>query len=148
MEVENEQVEMELEQIFRRLLRKMVAYGKYVDKGFSGSQAAALEVIQNQGSIKVTQLAECLTLSMSAVTLLCDRLIDNNYVIRKRSHEDRRVVCLQLTAQGKDMLKQILDAERKLVGQWLAGLHDNELCQFNRMFQHIIKNAQSVNHTQ
>ncbi|MCR8629707.1 MarR family winged helix-turn-helix transcriptional regulator [Paenibacillus radicis (ex Xue et al. 2023)] len=138
------QIEVELQQVFRRILRKVVVYGRYVDSRFSGSQVAALEVIQRQGPIKVTHLSESLSLSLSAVTLLCDKLIQNGYLIRDRDDEDRRVVYLNITMHGREVLENILASEKELVSQWLNGLSEPELEQFNRTFQHIVGNVQPL----
>ncbi|MFD0678919.1 MULTISPECIES: MarR family transcriptional regulator [unclassified Paenibacillus] len=138
------QIEVELQQVFRRILRKVVVYGRYVDSRFSGSQVAALEVIQRQGPIKVTHLSESLSLSLSAVTLLCDKLIQNGYLIRDRDDEDRRVVYLNITMHGREVLENVLASEKELVSQWLNGLSEPELEQFNRTFQHIVGNVQPL----
>jgi DNA-binding MarR family transcriptional regulator len=141
--MEDVQTNRELQQVFRYILRKSAVYGKYVDLRFSGSQVAALDVIKTQGPINVSHLAESLSLSLSAVTLLCDRLIQNGYVKRERDDEDRRVVYLEIIEQGLEELEALLSKEKELVCIWLAGLTDAELQQFNKTFQHILENARS-----
>ncbi|WP_133254001.1 MarR family winged helix-turn-helix transcriptional regulator [Paenibacillus xerothermodurans] len=141
---EIEQPELESKQLFRSVLRKMSTYCRYTDKRFSASQVCAREVLHAQGSIKITDLADTLSLSMSAVTLLSDKLIAQDCVTRQRSAEDRRVVCLAITERGQSTLRDITERENKIVGEWLAGLPDSDLRQFNRIFQHILANAKTV----
>ncbi|NOU96542.1 MarR family transcriptional regulator [Paenibacillus sp. LMG 31456] len=133
-------IDLELQQVFRRIMRKLVVYGKFIDPRFSGSQVAALDIIQTKGPIKVTHLAEKLTLSLSAVTLLCDKLIQNGYLIRERDDEDRRVVYLSITDHGREVLEDIYALEKELASQWLSGISEPELEQFNKTFQHIAGN--------
>jgi DNA-binding MarR family transcriptional regulator len=142
--MEDVQTNRELQQVIRYILRKSVVYGKNVDLRFSGSQVGAMEVIQTQGPINVSHLAESLSLSLSAVTLLCDRLIQNGYVKRERDDEDRRVVYLEITEQGREELAAILSKEKELVCIWLEGLTDEELQQFNKTFQYILENVRST----
>ncbi|WP_165972097.1 MarR family winged helix-turn-helix transcriptional regulator [Paenibacillus piri] len=139
--METIQSDGDLQQIFQRILRKLVVYGKYVDPRFSGSQVAALDVIHAQGPIKVTHLAESLTLSLSAVTLLCDRLIHNGYVKRERDDEDRRVVHLRITDEGREALAAVLAAEGEIICRWLNGISKADLIQFNKTFQQIVDNV-------
>ncbi|GAO99276.1 MarR family winged helix-turn-helix transcriptional regulator [Fructobacillus ficulneus] len=48
-----------------------------------------------------SQVAKAVHLSPSAMTTAIDRLVDKGYVERRRSKEDRRVVKLGLTHQGR-----------------------------------------------
>ncbi|MDF2962343.1 MAG: MarR family transcriptional regulator [Paenibacillus sp.] len=140
-----EDVNNELQQVLRRILRKTLVYGKYVDPHFSGSQVAALEVIHLGGPMKVTRLAEHLSLSLSAVTVLSDKLIHNGYLKRERDVEDRRVVYLDVTLQGREILKTLLAREKELFSQWLSGLTIADREQFTQTFQHIIGNVRLMN---
>lgn len=140
--METEQLVLEqLGETSRRIMRKLVSYSKYVDRRFSGSQVSALETVEYYGSLKVSQLAEYLSLSSSAVTLLCDKLIQNGYLQRERSLDDRRVVCLIITESGKEMLQQLMDKEKEVVSRWLSGLSLDEMKQFSVTLNRITENV-------
>ncbi|WP_051620273.1 MarR family winged helix-turn-helix transcriptional regulator [Paenibacillus sp. UNC451MF] len=134
----------ELEETSRRIMRRLVSYSKHVDRRFSGSQVSALQTVEFYGSLKVSQLAECLSLSSSAVTLLCDKLIHNGYLQRERSFDDRRVVCLVITESGKEMLQQLLDKEKEVVCRWLTGLSAEEMRQFSTTLNRITENVKNL----
>ncbi|MBE1445116.1 MarR family winged helix-turn-helix transcriptional regulator [Paenibacillus sp. OAS669] len=143
--METEQAVLEqMEETSRRIMRKLVSYGKYVDRRFSGSQVSALQTIEFYGSLKVSQLAECLSLSSSAVTLLCDKLIHNGYLQRERSLDDRRVVCLVITPLGKEMLQQLLDKEKEVISRWLTGISLDEMKQFSNTLHRIRENVKKL----
>ncbi|WP_282941159.1 MarR family transcriptional regulator [Paenibacillus sp. RC67] len=134
----------QLEETSRRIMRRLVSYSKYVDRRFSGSQVSALQTVEFYGSLKVSQLAESLSLSSSAVTLLCDKLIHSGYLQRERSLDDRRVVCLVITESGKEMLQQLLDKEKEVIGCWLTGLSLDEMQQFSATLNRISENVKKL----
>ncbi|MCS7458855.1 MarR family transcriptional regulator [Paenibacillus doosanensis] len=130
----------ELETSARRVMRKFVTYSKHVDRRFSGSQVSALQSVEASGMLKVSRLAEHLSLSSSAVTLLCDKLIRQGYLRRERSVDDRRVVCLVITQHGREILQELLDKEKEVVTRWLSGISIEELQQFNNVLRQIREN--------
>ncbi|MFH5182109.1 MarR family winged helix-turn-helix transcriptional regulator [Paenibacillus sp. TAB 01] len=135
------QVMEELELTLQHIMRKMMHYNKIMDNHFSGSQVNALETIRSKQPLKVSELAEELFLSSSAVTLLCDKLIENGYVKRERITGDRRVVCMSITEQGNELLETLQDKERDLVSQWLSGITVQELQVLNQTLKKISENA-------
>jgi DNA-binding MarR family transcriptional regulator len=135
------QVIEELETTLQHIMRKMVNYNKIMDNSFSGSQVSALEKIMAKQPLKVSELADELSLSSSAVTLLCDKLIENGYVKRERISDDRRVVCMMITEQGREMLSALQDRERELVAQWLTGIGIQELQVLNETLKKVANNA-------
>ena len=56
-------------------------------------------------------LAERIRLSLSSVTGLIDRLVDKKLVCRDRSREDRRVVNVELTPEGRELHKSVLESQ-------------------------------------
>lgn len=137
----------ELEETARRIMRRLVSYCKHVDRRFSGSQVSALQTVEAQGSMKVSQLAESLSLSASAVTLLSDKLIEYGYLRRERSTDDRRVVCLVITDKGKEMLEELLAKEKAVVNRWLHGIAVEDLTRFNDVLNRIRSNLKSAPNT-
>lgn len=138
------QVVEELEQTLQHVMRKLVYYNKYMENSFSGSQVSALETILAKQPLKVSELAEELSLSSSAVTLLCDKLIENGYVKRERIPGDRRVVCMIITEQGRDILNALQNRERDFVSELLSGVTVQELQVFNETLKKIRENAKKM----
>ncbi|MFE5320273.1 MarR family winged helix-turn-helix transcriptional regulator [Paenibacillus sp. NPDC056579] len=134
----------QVQETARLVMRKLISYCKYVDHRFSGSQVSALEMVEAQGAVKVSQLAEYLSLSASAVTLLSDKLIEFGYLQRERTKGDRRVVCLVITDEGRAMLEQLLAKETAIVSRWLQGISIEELSQFNQVLHRIRSNVKAA----
>ena len=62
---------------------------------------------------KMTDLAEELKVTMGNVTAMIDRLIKQKYVTRKDDPDDRRIVRVCLTSEGKDLIKKATETRRK-----------------------------------
>lgn len=67
----------------------------------SAQETRAIEFLGRLGACKMRDLAEHLGLAVSSTTTLVDNLEFKGVVQRMRSSEDRRVIMLQLTGQGR-----------------------------------------------
>jgi DNA-binding MarR family transcriptional regulator len=75
--------------------------------GLSGSQLWALWQISARPGLRVSELAKALHIKPSTASNLLDKLELRQLVRRERRDADNRVVCLQLTEQGVDLVKDI-----------------------------------------
>lgn len=88
-------------------------------------QYRALKVIKEK-SPTMGDLCDALYLSSSTVTELVDRLEDNNLVVRVRSREDRRVIILEITEEGNELLEKIREERLEALGKALNLLNEIE----------------------
>ncbi|GLG00246.1 hypothetical protein Alches_02850 [Alicyclobacillus hesperidum subsp. aegles] len=95
--------------------------------GLTAGQFFTLHVIQEEGRCKVSQLAEKMEVTPSAITVMLDRLESHGLVTRLRDQEDRRVVVIELTAAGEAKLKQVERVWRNLFRHCLGQLDVGEL---------------------
>lgn len=65
------------------------------------------------GSRRMSDLAQCAQTSQASLTGIVDRLEERGLVERVRSQEDRRVVDVTLTADGREEMRRV---EAKLLG--------------------------------
>jgi DNA-binding MarR family transcriptional regulator len=80
-------------------------------EGLSHSQAAALGVLANADRpLPLSHLARYLTQEAQSTTELADRLERRGLVRRTRDARDRRLVLLELTAEGRDVYERIQPA--------------------------------------
>ncbi|WP_248927635.1 MarR family winged helix-turn-helix transcriptional regulator [Paenibacillus hamazuiensis] len=120
---------IELEHVLRQLLKRIIAaWGKVDEGGFTSSQGFVLERLESEGPLKVSQIAEALCLTSGAITTLSDKLISAGYAIRKRTEEDRRVVYLEITPQGRAMLDKMRAHRKSIIEAHFGGL-SHEDCQ-------------------
>ncbi|MHA0855340.1 MarR family winged helix-turn-helix transcriptional regulator [Paenibacillus sp. CMAA1364] len=77
------------------------------------SQLTVLEVIIERGTMKPSDFIPYLTTSPAAVTMLLDRMEKAGLLTRERDNDDRRIVWVTITENGKEQAErgmQIRDA--------------------------------------
>jgi len=119
---------------FRSIARSVSRHVLAVERqcGISGSQLTTLAIVRSRTGIRVTELAQSLSLHQSTASNLVDQLARRGLIERRRSESDLRVVQLHCTAQGNALLEQapkpleglLAHALCNLDSATLAGLHD------------------------
>lgn len=84
---------------FGRLLR---------EQGLTNQQYNVLRILRREGSpLPSLEVAERLIQQVPAITGLIDRLEKQNYVVRRRCAEDRRVIWVEITTVGLELLSRL-----------------------------------------
>lgn len=92
----------------------------------------------------VAELArECL-LDAGAMTRLLDRLEAKGLCRRVRSVEDRRVVNIELTDEGRDAARQVPEILARVQNEHLSGFSAQEWEQLKSFLRRILDNAQTL----
>jgi DNA-binding MarR family transcriptional regulator len=96
-------------------------------EGLSPPQVHMLLAIKENQECTITELAAHLEVSPPSVSVMVDRLVEKDALVRERSHKDRRVVVVSLSARAADhigrmekaMLESFIEVVEK-VGPELA----------------------------
>lgn len=72
--------------------------------GLTRSQLRAINIIAESGTIKVSDVAHKMNLHPATVVVILDKLELRGLVLRTRSTKDRRVVEIDLTDQGRQIV--------------------------------------------
>ncbi|WP_340022419.1 MarR family transcriptional regulator [Paenibacillus sp. FSL K6-1096] len=75
----------------------------------SQNQIMLMFLLQLTGSLNITDISERLMITPGAASFMCDKLEALEYVERSRTKEDRRVVNIALTAQGRQRILSLFD---------------------------------------
>lgn len=103
-------------QQLNNLLIDLVKRYQYRDRsqiccfGLSVSQCYALMTIREQGTLSMRELAAKLYLTISTMTRIVDQLVKKRLVLRRTDPKDRRMVLVEATEEGKEVLNQINEA--------------------------------------
>ena len=91
----------------RRITRAIDLHSKKLQRetGLTTSQLLVLEAIVKLDASTPSHIAKEVQLSQATVTNLVDRMERNELVIRLKSSADKRVVEVQLTPKGKEMVE-------------------------------------------
>ncbi|WP_044640644.1 MarR family winged helix-turn-helix transcriptional regulator [Risungbinella massiliensis] len=132
-----------LEELYLEVQRKVSAeWHKRLDPLISGSQAMILWKLVENGPQKVSAIAERMQITPGAVTSLSDKLISSGYAIRKRDEKDRRVVYLEITDEGREVLRQYRAEIKSTVKYFFAGLPEEDINHLIRIYQQVLKNIE------
>jgi DNA-binding MarR family transcriptional regulator len=116
--------------------------------GIGGAQVWMLATIADAPDITVSQLSQALSVHVSTASNLLDKLARAGLVERLRGDEDRRVVRLRLTDQGRDIVARaprpltglIVDALEKMPEDSLQRL-DSELARLVQLMEVLDNSA-------
>jgi DNA-binding MarR family transcriptional regulator len=141
---EHEELLLELGQVFYMVFRKMSTnMSKLAEHGLSASQTFILEILEKHGPKKISDIAEALNITLPSVTGLSDRLLAAGYIVRERSPEDRRIVLLDITEKGKEMLRNVQMVRREIMKQFYACLSTEDIRDLIRIYSKILSSTGS-----
>ncbi|MGD9496139.1 MAG: MarR family winged helix-turn-helix transcriptional regulator [Armatimonadota bacterium] len=105
---------------------------KPADLDLTLGQLECLRAISDLGAPSMSDLSRALGLHPSSVTGLVDNLVAAGKVERRADADDRRVVRVVLTAQGRRERDRHQRLRRKRLRRLLAALDDEELSDLHR----------------
>jgi DNA-binding MarR family transcriptional regulator len=86
-----------------------------------------LSLLEADGPLSMTHLAEALDVSVASVTGIVDRLEQRGFVERRRGQDDRRVIVVHRTAAGEAVFSDLAAPRRERWTRLLAEFSDEEL---------------------
>lgn len=111
-----------------------------VDGKVSYGDALYLDIIHFNPGCTVSQLAEILNVSKPAVTVKINSLVEQGYVIKRKSEDDARVNYLELAPGMEDFFRQEADELEDVVRRLSETYSEEEL----RRFREILDTASSL----
>jgi DNA-binding MarR family transcriptional regulator len=102
------------------------------------AEMTMIEILGKRGAMIMTELSDSARLCVSTATGLIDGLVSKGLVKRSRSEEDRRIVQVELTAEGQKIYECALDARLRMVRGMLGALDTDEQETFVMLFKKIV----------
>jgi len=121
--------------IFRKRLLHMDVIQREFNVPLSHVQVMAM--LNDNGSMNVSEISRRLGIAKPNITPLIDRLIEDRYVERKRDENDRRMVNVNICPLGVSRLQEIRAKMREIVGEWANALNSSELRELNESLKNI-----------
>lgn len=109
------------------------------EAGLTGPQLWAIRVIHEHGPINISDIARRMYLHPTTVLGIVDRLEGRGLVSRNRSKDDRRVVWLELTRAGRELVQSVPEVARGLLGARLGGIALRDLVEIDEGIGHLVK---------
>ncbi|HET7579149.1 MAG TPA: MarR family transcriptional regulator [Bacillales bacterium] len=101
-------------------------------------QIQLLQFLDNEGPLKMSEIAAKLEITLGGVTALANRMDKANLIRRERSDEDRRVVKLVITDEGKALLEDLAHARNAALENFYAKLNAEEILELERICRKML----------
>ncbi len=120
----------------RRIFQAVNTHSRRAKKesGLTGPQLWAIRMIAGSGPIKVSELSKKMYLHPATVVGILDRLERVGMVKRVRSQEDRRLVYVNLTKRGEDIVRKSPEVAQGLL---VSGLESLSVQKLNKIYKGI-----------
>ncbi len=114
---------------FREAYRELRCVGseRMLRQGLSMSHLHAMSILEGHGEMPMSGLADMLDVSLSNTTGLVDRMEERGLVERHRVPDDRRVVMVRITEQGRSALAEADVLKEELLRSILGTLDGPQL---------------------
>ena len=106
------------------------AFRQWVRGSLSLVHLHVLTVLESDGALSMSHLAEALDVSVASATGIVDRMEQRGLVERRREPEDRRVVLVHATDAGDAVFRDLAAQRRKMLIPVLEQMTDDELSGF------------------
>lgn len=125
----------------RRSIKAINEYSRTAEKetGLTGPQLWAIKLVAANAPIKVSELARRMYLHPATIVGILDRLESKGLVQRTRSTEDRRVVEIDLTAQGRVVVGQAPEVAQGMLIKGLESLSREKLSHVSESMREIVR---------
>lgn len=129
--------------LMRRIVSQLAAQieRKLEPSGLTNAQWVPLFMMSIGSANTGAELSRDCELDAGAMTRLLDRIEEKGLCRRERSSEDRRVVHLELTDEGRQAVKVVPQVLSKLQNQMLAGFTQQEWQQLQNFLRRMLENT-------
>ena len=112
----------------RRVIRAVDIYSRklYAATGLTTPQLVCLHALAAAERMTLTELALAVSLGISTVNGIVDRLEAKGLLVRVKSREDRRKIQMQITSTGADILLKAPSLLQDRLAQALGNLPESE----------------------
>ena len=129
-------LDAEIFSILRKIINATDIYSSRLKDltGLNASQLSCLMVLEKTGPLALSKLSRKVYLSASMMTAIVDQLEKKELVIRNRKSSDRRVILIELTDKGKDVVKKAPPSLQEQLMNGLSYLKEEEKIS---LYQHL-----------
>ena len=104
--------------------------------GITASQYNVLRILRGEGQpMPCLEIADRMIQVVPAITGLLDRLEKQEFVVRRRCSEDRRVVYVELTDKARELLAKMDEPVMQMHRQLIGHLSPQQLKQLSRLLE-------------
>ena len=132
--------DLKILQSLRRIIRAVDLHSRKLSMQhqITGPQLACLLVVNSHGPLTVSSLARQVYLSPSTIVGILDRLEQKALVLRRRSSHDRRVVNIEITQAGRNLVCSAPSPLQETLAKALQNLPEEEQVSITKALEKIV----------
>jgi DNA-binding MarR family transcriptional regulator len=96
-----------------------------------------MHVLKEEGKLHVAEIGERLQVAKAQMTHLIDKLVELDLVERKTDAADRRILNIDLTKKGKNLLEEHETAMLNAVRDYMSSLSEKEMVTFSSSLRNL-----------
>jgi len=103
-----------------------------------------LSLLDTKGPTSMVNISEELILTKTSVALLIDRLEERHFLSRTRKEGDRRLIYVELTSEGRELLRRAERSHSMLVERMLSSLSNEDVVRLSEITEKIVNGSPIV----
>ncbi|TAK29305.1 MAG: MarR family transcriptional regulator [Chloroflexota bacterium] len=129
----------------QRLMYKLIKTYEQCDEmclaqfGVTSAQGYTLLALPDDADVSMNELSESMGVANSTMTRMVDQLVRKELVYRRHDEEDRRVVRVELTAQGLEVRQTLAKAQQEFLQEGLREIPAQEHAAILQAFETLTK---------
>ncbi|GMK42297.1 HTH-type transcriptional regulator MhqR [Paenibacillus sp. CCS19] len=110
--------------------------------GLNRTEFGVLELLYHKGAQPIQQIGSKVLMSSGNITYVVDKLEKKQYVSRRTSTEDRRLIYAEITEEGRQFIERVFPQHAEVIDHALAGLTQEERTAASGLLKKLGKFAQ------
>lgn len=94
--------------------------------GMRTSDFEILEALYHKGRLTVREVSEAVLINTGSITYVIDKLEKKGLLERSNCKDDRRVVYIQITDEGKKLMNTIFPAHQRVIEELFDGISEED----------------------
>lgn len=112
--------------------------------GLNRTEFGVLELLYHKGSQPIQQIGGKVLMSSGNITYVVDKLEQKQFVRRKASTDDRRLIFAEITDEGKQFIENVFPHHEKVIARAVEGLTVEEQKAASELLKKLGKHAQQT----
>jgi len=100
-------------------------------------QFLVLDFLNFNGKLKMKDLAHFMNVTTADMTGIVERLVRDRYVVRTYDPKDRRIIKIELTRKGSELVKKVNQERRKMLIKIFGKVSEADRRDYLRILTHI-----------
>ena len=109
--------------------------------GMRMSDFEILEALYHKDKLTVREVSEAVLINTGSITYVIDKLEKKGLIERSNCKDDRRVVYIQITDEGKKLMDNIFPAHQRVIEELFEGISEEDKDTVIKVLKQVGKKA-------